>query len=126
LLLAAIDNDKAQWAYLVATAEKWRGKTESLVGKAFANHGRTVAMSWYRDNPDAFLGIKLRLFLTHPELQRIRGAEAAWLALPRADRLARITDPNPKRRPSAAFENTALFSLDDLFSIANDSEEDAA
>jgi hypothetical protein len=126
LLLAAIDNDKAQWAYLVATAEKWREKTEALVGKAFANHGRTVAMSWYRKDPDAFQNIKLRLFLTHPELQQIRGTETAWLTLPRTERLARIIDPNPKRRPAAAYENTALFHLDDLFSLVDNSEEDAA
>lgn len=124
LLLAAIDNDKAQWAYLVAIAEKWRDKTERLVNKAFAKHGRTVAMSWCRFSPDAFQNTKLRLFLTHSELARIRGSESEWLALPYSDRLARIADPGPQPHPEAAFENTALFSLDELFTLGN--EEDAA
>lgn len=126
LLLAAIDNDKAQWAYLVAEADKWRGKAERAVQKAFAKHGRTVAMSWYRSSPDAFQDTKLRLFLTHSELARIRGDEAAWLALPRAERLAAIADTNPKPRSAARYENTALFSLDDLFSTLDNPEENAA
>lgn len=126
LLLAAIDNDEAQWAYLVITAEKWRDKTERLVQKAFAEHGRTVAMSWYRSSPESFQTTKLRLFLTRPELRRIRGSEPAWLALPHEDRLAGIADPNPRPRPEAQFEDTALFSLDDLFSLAGISKENAA
>lgn len=124
LLLAAIDNDKAQWAYLVAIAEKWRDKTERLVQKAFARHGRTVAMSWCRSSPDAFQETKLRLFLTHSELARIRGSESEWLSLPHEDRLAAIANTEPKQHHEADFEDTALFSLDDLFTT--NPEEDAA
>lgn len=110
LLLAAIHNDKAQWAYLISTSERWRGKTEDVVRTAFRKHGRTVAMSWYRSNPEAFQDTKLRLFLTHPELARIRGDEAAWLAASRPERLARIAGPDMPDEP----EEMALFSLNDL------------
>jgi len=67
LLLAAIERDEAQWAYLICDPGKWRAKTESVVRTAFSKVGRTVAMSWYRANPDQFEETKRSLFFTQRE-----------------------------------------------------------
>ncbi|MGW4663226.1 hypothetical protein [Streptosporangium sandarakinum] len=69
LLLAAIERDEAQWAYLLSTSEKWRGTTESVVKTAFKKVGRTVALSWFRRDPGRFEDTKRSLFLTKKELR---------------------------------------------------------
>ncbi|MGW7688900.1 hypothetical protein ACWGMA_08400 [Streptomyces asiaticus] len=69
LVLAAIDRDEAQWAYLLSTSEKWRGKTEAVFKTAFRKCGRTAAMAWLRENPDQFAETKRTLFLTKKELR---------------------------------------------------------
>lgn len=69
LLLAAIERDDAQWAYLMSTAEKWRASTEAVVKTAFKKIGRTAAMSWYRRDPECFEDTKRTLFLTKKELR---------------------------------------------------------
>jgi hypothetical protein len=77
LILAAIDRDEAQWAYLLSTSEKWRDKTEAVFKTAFKKCGRTAAMAWLRKNPEQFTETKRTLFLTKKELR-----EAANPSLP--------------------------------------------
>lgn len=77
LILAAIDRDEAQWAYLLSTSEKWRDKTEAVFQAAFEKCGRTTAMAWLRKNPDQFAETKRTLFLTKKELR-----EGTYPALP--------------------------------------------
>lgn len=69
LLLAAIERDSAQWAYLVGDAAKWRASTENVVRTAFAKVGRTVAASWFRSDSARFEETKRELFLTRSELR---------------------------------------------------------
>lgn len=71
LLLAAIERDDAQWAYLVCDPEKWRVQTEKVVETAFRSVGRTVALSWYRRQPDLFEEQKRTLFFTKPERKEL-------------------------------------------------------
>jgi hypothetical protein len=67
LLLAAIERDEAQWAYLLCTAQKWRPPTESVVRTAFRKIGRTAAASWFRTERELFEETKRTLFLTKKE-----------------------------------------------------------
>lgn len=78
LLLAAIEKDEAQWAYLLCTAAKWQRTSEKIVNSAFntaikklpkESKGRTAAMTWNRGDPSGFEETKRRLFLTKPELE---------------------------------------------------------
>lgn len=75
LLLAAIEGDDAQWAYLISTSALWRGKTEKVVSSAFRKVGRTVAMSWLRQDAAGFNALKKRLFLTRAELAELKRYE---------------------------------------------------
>lgn len=79
LLLAAIERDASQWAYLIstATAGNWRHKTEARTRSAFTGAGLTVDMAWMRQDRDHFEQIKRTLFLTRRELH-----EAANTPLP--------------------------------------------
>jgi hypothetical protein len=72
LLLAAIERDDAQWAYLFSTAlaKDWRNATETMVAKAFAKYGRTAELAWWRRDPDQFTAAENRLFLTKKENSR--------------------------------------------------------
>lgn len=71
LILAAIERDDSQWAYLIEspTAErsKWREKTEAIVHKSFGLHGMTMDTAWLRLQPSNFHRIQDRLFLTRGE-----------------------------------------------------------
>lgn len=73
LLLAGIERDSAQWAYLLCTAEKWRGSTEQVVKTELRKIGRTAAMAWCQLDAIGFEDAKRALFLTKKE----RGEEAA-------------------------------------------------
>jgi len=110
LLLAAIERDEAQWAYLLGTAALWRGKTEALVRTAFKRCGRTAAMAWFRKSAPEFQDTKLQLFLTKNELRRIRGREVEWLAAGRGERLDMIRAPEGQDEPDT---DLALFTIDD-------------
>lgn len=79
LLLAAIERDEAQWAYLLCTAEKWRKATEAVISTAFRKIGRTVAMSWFRRDPARFEETKRTLFLTKKELREWRNLQLPFL-----------------------------------------------
>lgn len=68
LLLAAIEGDSAQWAYLLGEPAKWRATVETTVRSAFRKHGYAMEMAWYRTDPEAFEALKARLFLTRDEL----------------------------------------------------------
>lgn len=93
LLLASIARDEAQWAYLIGTARKWRSTTEKVIGTAFRKIGKGAAMSWFRDDADAFQEEKLRLFLQKPERQKLVGREAEWIASGRVARLGMLPPP---------------------------------
>lgn len=67
LLLAAIDRDDAQWAYLICDPGKWRAKTERVVQTAFKAVDRTATMTWFRTAPAEFEQMKQVLFLTKKE-----------------------------------------------------------
>lgn len=67
LLLAAIEGDKAQWAYLLGEPEKWRDKVERTVERAFKRHGYALEMAWHRRDPESFEELKAKLFLTRQE-----------------------------------------------------------
>ena len=73
LLLAGVERDAAQWAYLLCTAEKWRGSTEAVVKTELRKIGRTAALAWFQLDPGGFEEAKRSLFLTKKE----RGEEAA-------------------------------------------------
>lgn len=77
LLLTAIERDDAQWAYLIGQAAKWREGTESKVRSAFAQAGRTAAMSWYVVDREGFEATKDRLFFTKQELREFR-SDGLW------------------------------------------------
>lgn len=93
LILAAIERDDAQWAYMLSTSHRWRVKTEAVIRSAFKRIDRRASMSWYREQPDAFQAAKFHLFLTKAERQRITGREAEWLILPREKQLQLIEPP---------------------------------
>lgn len=95
LLLAAIEKDEAQWAYLLSTSikEKWRRQAEAVVRSAFKqmpeeSRGRTAATTWFRQSPTEFSATKLHLFLTKAEREALRGREAEWAAADKTGRLA--------------------------------------
>lgn len=67
LLLAAIEGDDAQWAYLLCEPVKWRETQQRVASSAFGKHGYSLDMAWYRTEPVAFDALKQRLFLTRKE-----------------------------------------------------------
>lgn len=114
LSLAALDRDEAQWAYLVATSEKWRTKTDQAARKSAKNCNRSVSIAWWRQNRDQFSDLLLRLFLQKSELKQIRGREREWMAASNEQRLAMIprpVAPKPGDLPDVGGDLT-LFDLD--------------
>jgi hypothetical protein len=69
LLLAAIERDDSQWAYLINEADKWRANTENDITKAFAQYDMSVRMFWYRGQNEPYSKLKDELFLTKAERQ---------------------------------------------------------
>jgi hypothetical protein len=67
LLLASIDRDDSQWAYLLCEPVKWRKDIERGVLAAFAKLGRTMTATWLRQAPDLFEEQKRVLFYTNDE-----------------------------------------------------------
>lgn len=121
LLLAAIEKDEAQWAYLLSTSvrERWRKQAESVVRSAFKaalkrmpeeSRGRTAATTWLRQSPAEFRETKLQLFLTNAERAALHGREGHWLAADKDQRFALLG----QTRPPTLDDGAALFSLDDL------------
>jgi len=68
LLLAAIEGDSAQWAYLLCEPVKWRNQVRPMVEAAFKRYGYSLEMAWHRCQPDAYEDLKRKLFLTRREL----------------------------------------------------------
>lgn len=68
LMLAAIDRDAAQWAYAIVTSIRWRTRASAEFRSALASIGREGTVAWYRDNPDDYVDLCRRLFLTKAEL----------------------------------------------------------
>lgn len=115
LSLAALDRDEAQWAYLVATSDKWRDKTDQAARKSAKNCNRSVSIAWWRQDGDQFTDLLLRLFLQRSELKQIRGREHEWMAATNEQRLAMIPSPvapNPSALPDLG-EDLKLFDVDD-------------
>lgn len=67
LLLAAIERDDAQWAYLMGEPVKWRGQMEAVARSAFKRHGASMVTAWWREQPVAYDELKRQLFLTKTE-----------------------------------------------------------
>lgn len=116
LSLAALDRDEAQWAYLVATSDKWRAKTDQAARKSAKSCNRSVSIAWWRHEPHRFDDLLLRLFLQKTELKQIRGQEREWMAASNEQRLAMIprpVEPNHEDLPDDGGDLT-LFGLDDV------------
>lgn len=116
LSLAAIDRDEAQWAYLVATSDKWRAKTDQAAKKSAKDCNRSVSIAWWRQEPGQFDDLLLRLFLQKSELKQIHGREREWMAASNEQRLAMI--PKPVAPKTGDLPDTGgdltLFGLDDV------------
>lgn len=115
LSLAALDRDDAQWAYLVATADKWRDGTDKAARKSAKSCNRSVSIAWWRQDGAQFDDLLLRLFLQRSELKQIRGREREWMAASNEQRLAMIprpVAPNSDVLPDCG-EDLALFDVED-------------
>lgn len=116
LSLAALDRDEAQWAYLVATSGKWRDGTDQAARRSAKKCNRSLTIAWWREYPDDFNALLLRLFLQRSELKQIRGREQEWMAADNEQRLAMIpcpAKPNPEPLPDTGTDLT-LFDPDDM------------
>lgn len=67
LLLAAIEHDAAQWAYLLCEPVKWKSVMEKVTRDSFKKFGYALDLAWYRSDPARFAQLKQRLFLTSKE-----------------------------------------------------------
>lgn len=67
LLLAKIENDASQWAYLVISPVKHRDRVEDAAVKAFSSGGYSLQRSWYKLDPPGFQDICDVLFKTNGE-----------------------------------------------------------
>lgn len=67
LLLAAIDRDAHQWAYLVTAPSVWKDDVADNARKAFSKGGFNLRCVWIRDDPTAFGALLDQLFLTATE-----------------------------------------------------------
>lgn len=67
LVLAAIDNDSARWAYAITTSRKWRDETEKVIIKALNKIERNAVIAWWRTEPDKFAALERKLFMTNAE-----------------------------------------------------------
>lgn len=67
LLLAAIEGDDAQWAYLLNDPVKWRATQERMALSAFARFDYRLDIAWCGTQRTAFEEMKRRLFLTKAE-----------------------------------------------------------
>lgn len=104
LSLAVLDNDEAQWAYLVTTSRhaSWVDKTTAAARRSAKTSGRTLTVKWWRQDHDGFDDLLLKLFLTKRELKQIVGREREWMAASNEQRLAMIPNPdapNPEPLP---------------------------
>lgn len=113
LSLAAVDRDDAQWAYLVATSDKWRVKTDQAARKSAERADRSVSIAWWRQDADRFTDLMLRLFLQRSELEQIHGRKREWMAASTERRIAMIPRPVPAKPGNLSDPNQmALFDLD--------------
>lgn len=67
LLLAAIQRDDAQWAYLLCEPVKWRDRVDRTVVAEFQKHGKEVDRTWFGTQRAEYEQAKRRLFLTRSE-----------------------------------------------------------
>jgi hypothetical protein len=115
LSLSALDRDEAQWAYLVATSDKWRVKTDQAARKSAKSCNRSLSSAWWRQDRNGFDNLLLRLFLQKTELEQIRGREREWMAASNEQRLAMI--PRPVAPAGGDLPDTGgdltLFNFDD-------------
>jgi hypothetical protein len=67
LLLAAIERDAHQWAYLITAPRAWRDRVEDNAKDAFGKGGFELIRVWLRSDPDEFRNQLDHLFLTSTE-----------------------------------------------------------
>lgn len=113
LSLAALDRDEAQWAYLVATSDKWREKTDQAARKSAKSCNRSVSLAWWRQDEERFAELLMRLFLQKSELKQICGRESEWMAASNGQRLAMIPRP-VEPRPGDLLDDGGDLTLFDM------------
>jgi len=67
LLLAAIERDDAQWAYLMGEPMKWKSVMEAAARSSFQRFKLTITAAWWRTQQPAYDELKRQLFLTRGE-----------------------------------------------------------
>lgn len=67
LLLAAIERDAHQWAYLITAPRVWKDDVADDARKAFGVADYSLRCVWMRDDPTAFRALLDHLFLTKYE-----------------------------------------------------------
>lgn len=67
LLLAAIERDASQWAYLITAPAVWKQEVTQDADAAFGAGGYTLRKQWLREDPVAFGLLLDHLFLTSDE-----------------------------------------------------------
>lgn len=67
LLLAAIEGDAHQWAYLITAPAAWKNDVSEDARKSFAQGGYSLRCVWLRDDPAKFRELLDFLFLTKSE-----------------------------------------------------------
>jgi hypothetical protein len=77
MMLAAIDRDESQWAYLLSVPSKWAQKTETETVKCFNEIGKNMRVEWMRQAPAGFAKLTDELFLTKTEL-KMKAEAALW------------------------------------------------
>lgn len=67
LLLAAIERDASQWAYLLTVPRRWKEETAKAADGAFAKGGFTLQKCWLKDDRQTFQDLCDKLFKTAEE-----------------------------------------------------------
>lgn len=68
LVIARIDSDPAQFAYLLSAPVVWRDDVAAELQRIFRKHERSATIAWLRQDASAFDALKNKLILTRDEL----------------------------------------------------------
>lgn len=76
LALVKTDSDPSQWAYLVATAAKWKDRTDERIRRTYARSGMTCTIAWWSHGPVEFENLLQPLVYWKSELNGKTGKGA--------------------------------------------------